>query len=57
MFFRINLKEKALEDIRYEIRGLEETSHRHKERVSRGGWKICNLPQYISNIWLVDLNI
>ncbi|XP_072036467.1 coiled-coil domain-containing protein 83-like [Amphiura filiformis] len=33
--YQINVKEKALEDFMYEIKGLEETNARHKERNER----------------------
>ena len=35
-FFRINIKEKQMEDVRYEVRALEEKRERHLERVSIG---------------------
>ena len=37
--FRINIKERQLEDVRYELRALEEKNERHKERVSVGSYQ------------------
>ena len=33
IFGRISIKEKQMEDVRYEVRALEEKNERHKERV------------------------
>ena len=33
-FCRINIKEKQIEEYKYEVRGMEERNKRHKERVS-----------------------